>query len=71
MTIVGGWLFMTGCLAFIWFAGVLRSRLADAEGGNPDTLSTIGYAGAVAAAAVFGIRNFAGGCRKCRSTRPT
>ena len=53
LTIVGGWLFMTGCLAFIWFAGVLRSRLADAEGGN-HTLSTIGYAGAVAAA-VFGI----------------
>jgi hypothetical protein len=53
LTIVGGWLFMTGCLAFIWFAGLLRSRLAEIEGGN-HTLSTIGFAGAVAAA-VFGI----------------
>jgi hypothetical protein len=53
LTIVGGWLFMTGCLAFIWFAGLLRSRLAEVEGGN-HTLSTIGFAGAVAAA-VFGI----------------
>ena len=53
LTIVAGWLFMTGCLAFIWFAGLLRSRLAEAEGGT-HTLSTIGFAGAVAAA-VFGI----------------
>jgi len=53
LTIVGGWLFMTGCLAFIWFAGLLRSRLAEIEGGN-HTLSTIAFAGAVAAA-VFGI----------------
>jgi hypothetical protein len=53
LTIVGGWLFMTGCLAFIWFAGVLRSRLAEAEGGS-HTLSTIGFAGAVAGA-IFGI----------------
>jgi len=49
LTIVAGWLFMTGCLAFIWFAGLLRSRLAEAEGGT-HTLSTIGFAGAVAAA---------------------
>jgi hypothetical protein len=53
LTIVAGWLFMTGCLAFIWFAGLLRSRLAEIEGGT-HTLSTIGFAGAVAAA-VFGI----------------
>lgn len=53
LTIVGGWLFMTGCLAFIWFAGVLRSRLAAAEGGS-HTLSTVAFAGAVAAA-VFGM----------------
>jgi hypothetical protein len=52
-TIVGGWLFMTGCLAFVWFAGLVRSRLAEAEGGS-HTLSTVGFAGAVAAA-VFGI----------------
>jgi len=53
LTIVGGWLFMTGCLAFIWFAGLLRTRLAEAEGGT-HTLSTIGFAGAVGAA-LFGI----------------
>jgi len=53
LVIAGGWLFMTGCLAFIWFAGLLRSRLAEAEGGH-HTLSTIGFAGAVSAA-VFGI----------------
>ena len=51
--IVGGWLFMTGCLAFMWFAGVLRTRLAAAES-DGHTLSTIAYGGAVAAA-VFGI----------------
>ena len=43
LVIAGGWLFMTGCLAFIWFAGLLRSRLAEVEGGN-HTLSTIGFA---------------------------
>jgi hypothetical protein len=53
LVIVGGWLFMSGCIAFIWFAGVLRTRLAAAEGGA-QTLSTIAYAGAVAAA-IFGI----------------
>jgi hypothetical protein len=51
--IVGGWLFMTGCLAFMWFAGVLRTRLAAAET-DGHTLSTIAYGGAVAAA-IFGI----------------
>jgi hypothetical protein len=30
--LLGGWLFMLGCLAFIWFAAVLRARLAEAEG---------------------------------------
>ena len=53
LVIVGGWLFMSGCIAFIWFAGVLRTRLAAAEGGA-HTLSTIAYAGAVGAA-IFGI----------------
>ena len=38
---------------FIWFAGVLRARLAAAET-EGHTLSTIAYAGAVAAA-IFGI----------------
>jgi hypothetical protein len=53
LTIVGGWLFMTGCLAFIWFASVLRTRLAAAES-DDHTLSTLAYAGAVAAG-IFGI----------------
>lgn len=53
LTIAGGWLFMTGCLAFIWFAGVLRTRLAAAETSD-HTLSTLAYAGAVAAG-IFGI----------------
>jgi hypothetical protein len=47
--IVGGWLFMSGCLAFMWFAGVLRTRLAAAET-DGHTLSTIAYGGAIAAA---------------------
>jgi hypothetical protein len=53
LIIVGSWLFATGCLAFIWFAGVLRTRLAAAETDN-HTLSTIAYGGAVAAG-IFGI----------------
>lgn len=53
LAIVGGWLFMTGCLAFIWFATVLRTRLAAAET-DDHTLSTLAYAGAVAAG-IFGI----------------
>jgi hypothetical protein len=51
--IVGGWLFMTGCLAFLWFAGVLRTRLAAAET-DGHTLSTIAFGGGVAAA-IFGM----------------
>ena len=51
--ILGSWLFMIGCIAFVWFAGMLRSRLAAAEGGDR-TLSTLAFAGAVMAAA-FGI----------------
>src|SRR5262245_55208864 len=51
--LLGGWLFMLGCLCFIWFAGMLRSRLLDAEGGS-GTLSTLGFAGALATA-VFGM----------------
>jgi hypothetical protein len=51
--LMGSWLFMIGCIAFVWFAGVLRSRLAAAEAGDR-TLSTIAFAGAVMAAA-FGI----------------
>jgi hypothetical protein len=53
LLIVGAWLFMTGCICFAWFAGILRKQLAANE---PDghTFSTIAYGGAVAAA-VFGM----------------
>jgi hypothetical protein len=47
--IMGSWLFMIGCVSFIWFAGILRSRLAAAEGGT-HPLSTIVFGGAVATA---------------------
>jgi hypothetical protein len=54
----GGWLFMIGCLALIWFAAILRSRLAEAEGGA-GTFSNLAFAGAVVAA-VFGMLTTAG-----------
>jgi hypothetical protein len=43
----GGWLFMLGSLAFLWFAGMLRSRLLRAEGGA-GTFASIAFAGGVA-----------------------
>lgn len=43
----GGWLFMLGGLAFLWFAGILRGRLAVAEGGTA-TFASIAFAGGVA-----------------------
>jgi hypothetical protein len=43
----GGWLFMLGSLAFLWFAGILRSRLVGAEGGT-GTFASIAFAGGVA-----------------------
>jgi hypothetical protein len=48
----GGWLWVLGCLSFLWFAALLRPRLADAEGGH-HTYTTLAFAGA-AAATVFG-----------------
>ena len=51
--LTGGWLFMIGCLCFLWFVGVLRTRLREAEGGG-GTVSTIALAGGVATAA-FGL----------------
>jgi hypothetical protein len=56
--LTGGWLFMVGCLVFIWFAGALRGRLAEAEGGT-GTFAAVGFAGAVATAA-FGVLTPAG-----------
>jgi hypothetical protein len=48
--ILGGFLFMLGCLAFLWFAVVLRERLAGAEGGSR-MLSNVAFVGAVAVGA--------------------
>jgi hypothetical protein len=47
-----------GCLAFLWFAALLRERVAAAEG-ETTTYSTLAFAGA-AAAAVFGMLFVAG-----------
>src|SRR5262249_2568077 len=47
--ILGGWLFMLGCAAFVWFAVVLRSRLLAAEGGA-HTFTTLAFGGAVGTA---------------------
>lgn len=55
----GGWLFMLGSLAFLWFTGILRGRLAGAEAG-PQTFSAIAFAGGVATG-VFGVGMAAGG----------
>ena len=52
--LLGGWLFMLGCVAFIWFAAVLRARLLEAEGTTAGTTTTIAFVGAVAAA-IFGM----------------
>jgi hypothetical protein len=52
--LLGGWLFILGCLAFIWFAAVLRERLLAAEGTAAGTTTTIAFVGAVAAA-IFGM----------------
>ena len=41
--IIGSWLFMLGCIVLVVFAGLLRSRLAAADG----TTATIAYTGAV------------------------
>jgi hypothetical protein len=56
--LMGAWLWMLGCLSFLWFAAVLRSRLAAAEG-ESSTYSTLAFAGA-AAATVFGMLVVAG-----------
>lgn len=45
----GGWLFMLGSLAFLWFVGMLRSRLLRAEGGT-GTFASIAFAGGIATA---------------------
>jgi hypothetical protein len=49
---VSGWIFMAGCAAFLWFAVVLRQRLAQAEG-ETRTLSTGAFVGAVLVGALM------------------
>ena len=44
--LLSGWIFMAGCAAFLWFAVVLRERLAAAEGGSR-LFSTAAFVGAV------------------------
>jgi hypothetical protein len=56
--LVASWLFMLGCVFFLWFAGTLRARMAEAEGGR-HTFTGIAY-GAAVAAVVFAIANVAG-----------
>jgi hypothetical protein len=51
--ISGAWLWMVGCLSFLWFIALLRPRLAEAEGGQ-HTYTTLAFAGG-AAATVFGL----------------
>ena len=55
---LGCWLWMLGSLSFLWFAALLRPRLAEAEGGSR-TYTALAFAGA-AAATVFGILMQAG-----------
>ena len=49
--IAGAWLFMLGCVGLVFFAGMLRERLATAEGGN-HLLANIAFGGGIAAAAL-------------------
>lgn len=55
----GSWLFMLGSLAFLAFAGILRGRLARAEGGA-GTFTSIAFAGGIATG-VFALGIPAGG----------
>lgn len=55
----GGWLFMLGSLAFLWFVGILRGRLLRAEGAT-GTFASIAFAGGVATA-IFALGMPAGG----------
>lgn len=48
--LAGSWIFMVGCLAFLWFAVVLRQRLGEAEGGTR-MFSSVAFLGAAATGA--------------------
>jgi hypothetical protein len=56
--LLASWLFMLGCVCFVWFAGMLRSRMAEAEGGRT-TFTAIAFGAAIGAAA-FGIAQMGG-----------
>jgi len=56
--LLGGWLWMVGCVCFLWFVGTLRAHLLAAEGGT-GTLSSLALAGG-AAASVCGMLTAAG-----------
>ena len=47
--ILGAFLFLLGCVSFIWFAAMLRSRLVAAEGGR-QTFATLVFGGSIAMA---------------------
>ena len=47
--VVGSFVFMLGCVGLVFFAGMLRERLATAEGGN-HLLANIAFGGGIAAA---------------------
>jgi len=51
--LLGGWLWMLGCLVFLVFVALLRPRLAEAEGGQ-HTVTTLAFTSA-AIASVFGL----------------
>ena len=48
--LLGGWIFMLGCVAFLWFAIVLREHLASAEGGSR-MFSNVAFVGSLVAGA--------------------
>lgn len=56
--LMGGWLWILGCLSFLWFAALLRARLVEVEG-PVATYGTLAFAGATAAT-VFGTLTMAG-----------
>jgi len=56
--LLGNWIFMVGCLCFVWFVGTLRSRLTVAEGGTT-MLSSLAFIGG-AATGIFGLAMTAG-----------
>ena len=50
--LLGGWIFMGGCAAFLWFAVVLRERLGAAHGAGT-VLPTAAFVGAVVVGALM------------------